>query len=205
MSDANCDFEQCGFDSDPITQFRIWYAAAQADGRIEIPEAMCLSTVDSQGWPDARIVLLKEMSDLGFVFFTNGESKKAEELAGNPRVSLTFYWEPLDRQVRIQGLAAIVSDGESDSYFATRPRQSQLAAWASAQSKPIVTRQELETRYAVYETQFIGQPVPRPPHWHGYRVTPQRIEFWMGKSHRLHDRFLYEHKGGRWSVARLNP
>ncbi len=189
---------------DPIKKFGDWFEQARSSN-LSTPEAMCLATSDEDGIPDARMVLLKEASAQGFVFFTNYQSPKADQLTHNPRATCVFYWEPLYRQVRISGSVAKVSKEESDEYFATRPRGSQIGAWASHQSAPILDRAELEAACARLEEQYESKDIPRPPHWGGYRIIPERIEFWQGRDNRLHDRELYERQKGEWVVCRLAP
>ena len=189
---------------DPIKKFQDWFEQARVRG-ISTPEAMCLATVRSDGMPDARMVLLKDASSGGFVFFTNYQSPKAEQLAFNPHATCVFYWEALQRQVRISGSVTKVSAQESDAYFATRPRGSQIGALASHQSAPIQSRSELEASYARIEQQYATKNIPRPPHWGGYRLMPERIEFWQGRDNRLHDRELYQRQGSAWIVSMLAP
>jgi pyridoxamine 5'-phosphate oxidase len=190
--------------SDPITQFKRWFDEAM---RSEQPdaEAMTLSTAMSDGRVAGRIVLLKGCDERGFVFFTNYESDKSREMMTNPRVALTFYWHTLHRQVRIEGVVGKVTPEESEEYFQTRPRDSQIGAWASPQSEEIANREELERRVAEIEGRFKDQPVNCPPFWGGFRVKPERIEFWQGRESRLHDRILYTLRDGQWRISRLAP
>lgn len=191
-------------DPNPFTQFKLWFDEALSASVIE-PNAMLLSTV-SNGRPSARIVLLKDLDQSGFTFFTNYESKKAKEMETDPFVSLTFFWKELERQVRIEGKVEKTSDSESSEYFAVRPRGSQIGAWASAQSGPLENREELEERTRLLEEKFAGLEVPRPPHWGGYRVIPHYFEFWQGRPSRLHDRLVYEKAGeDSWEIGRLYP
>jgi len=191
-------------DPNPFTQFKLWFDEALSASVIE-PNAMLLSTV-SNGRPSARIVLLKDLDQTGFTFFTNYESKKAREMETDPFVSLTFFWKELERQVRIEGKVEKTSDAESSEYFAVRPRGSQIGAWASAQSEHLDNREELEERTRLLEEKFAGSEVPRPPHWGGYRVVPHYFEFWQGRPSRLHDRLVYEKNGeGSWEIGRLYP
>ena len=166
---------------------------------------MTLSTVARDGQPSARLVLLKSVDDRGFVFYTNLRSRKGRELAANPRAALTFHWQPLEVQVRIEGIAELVSDEEADEYFATRARGSQIGAWASEQSETIARSGDLDARVAEAERRFAGREVPRPPHWSGYRVIPERIEFWRNRPNRLHERRLFERDGTMWRERILYP
>jgi pyridoxamine 5'-phosphate oxidase len=188
---------------DPIDVFRDLFArAAQSCAE---PEAMVLATVDADGQPSARYVLLKAFDQRGFVFYTNLESRKARELAANPRASLCFYWPPIEKQVRVEGRAEPVSDAEADAYFAKRPRAFQIAAWASTQSATLESRARLEERVSDARLRFEGVSVPRPPFWSGFRVVPIAIEFWTRDPSRLHERERYECVDGRWSRALLYP
>jgi pyridoxamine 5'-phosphate oxidase len=190
---------------DPILQFQNWLKQATEAG-ISEPTAMTLATTGADGQPSARIVLLKEVSQDGFVFYTNYESRKGRELAANPRAALVFYWPQLERQVRITGGVVKTSRSESEAYFQTRPRGSQLAAWASWQSAPIPDRNVLEARVEKLERKYAGVNVPLPPNWGGYRLRPESIEFWEGKPNRLHDRLRYTREAGRsWKIERLAP
>jgi pyridoxamine 5'-phosphate oxidase len=189
---------------DPLKLFSEWFERARAHG-LPSPETMTLATATKRGVPSARQVLLRDVSRGGFVFFTNYESRKARELESNPRAALVMHWEPLGLQVRVEGRVARVSKAESDRYFASRERGRQIGAWASRQSRPIADRETLERQVAEIAARFEGKPVPRPPFWGGYRILPERIEFWTLREHRLHDRILYERKSGRWKVARLSP
>ena len=189
---------------DPLRQFRIWIDEA-IDSEIPEVNAMCLSTLGFNGFPNGRIVLLKEL-DHGFVFFTNYQSEKGQEIAASPKASLTFFWPELERQVRIMGALEKVTAKESDTYFHSRPAASQIGAWASPQSKPIVDREELTSRQREFEGRFSAEPMTRPPHWGGYRMMAIRIEFWQGRPSRLHDRICYDKVSeGDWKITRLAP
>ena len=188
---------------DPFVQFAVWFDRASEEA--PLAEAMTLATVDSDGAPDARMVLLKGVDARGFRFFTNHFSAKGAQLAARPEAALILYWRELDRQVRVRGSVEQLHDAESDEYFATRPRQSQLGAWASPQSRPLADRAELDARLADVMARFGDDEVERPPHWGGYLVRPATIEFWQGQVGRLHDRFLYTRDGGGWRLERLAP
>ena len=191
-------------ESDPVTQFAQWYEHAQAAVK-PLPDAVALATATRAGQPSLRVVLLKSFDGHGFVFFTNYRSRKGRELARNPPATLLFHWGELARQVRIEGRVEKLPVRESDAYFATRPRGSQLAAWASPQSAVIAGRGPLERRVAAFARKY-PDGVPRPPHWGGYRLVPEAFEFWQGGEDRLHDRILYRRaRGGRWRIERLAP
>jgi pyridoxamine 5'-phosphate oxidase len=192
-------------DPDPLVEFRSWYRLAEEAG-VTQPDAMTLATATPDGVPSARMVLLKGVDDGGFVFFTNYESRKASELSENPRAALILYWSAIRRQVRITGRAERLSQPESEEYFRTRPRGSRLAAWASHQSEVIADRSVLEDEYRRLESEYADADVPLPPFWGGYRVTPEVVEFWMGRENRLHDRLRYtRQRDGSWAVERLAP
>lgn len=190
--------------ADPFAQFRQWFEAALGAG-IPEPNAMHLATVGENGRPSGRIVLIKEVDSRGFVFYTNYESDKGHDLAANPVASLTFFYPELERQIRVEGVVEKVTPEESDIYFGSRPRGSQIGAWVSRQSTVIQNRDELTNRQNELETQFEGKPVPRPPHWGGYRVVPDLIEFWQGRPSRLHDRIRYRLVDGAWVIERVSP
>jgi len=191
--------------SDPITQFQHWFDDAVKAG-IAMPEAMTLATSTTEGKPSARLVLLKQVNDEGFVFFTNYTSVKARDLDENPFAALVFYWPLLERQVRVEGTVTRTSSAESDEYFQTRPRDSQIGAIASPQSQRIESREALEQRFRELTERYRERPVKRPDHWGGYRLEPARIEFWKARPGRLHDRILYERQAdGTWTIARLAP
>lgn len=191
-------------DPDPFRQFELWMNQAISLQLLE-PNAMTLATADAAGRPNARTVLLKAFDPAGFVFYTSYESRKAREIADNPKVSLLFYWGPLERQVRITGTVSRVPVSESDEYFNARPIGHQLGAWASEQSSVIANRQVIDERLASVAKQFEPGPVPRPPNWGGFRVRPSAIEFWQGRANRLHDRLEYVRQHDGWSMRRLSP
>jgi pyridoxamine 5'-phosphate oxidase len=190
--------------ADPFEQFHVWFREALERGLPKV-NAMTLATATADGRPSARIVLLKEVDDRGFVFYTNYESRKADELAANPRAALVFFWDPLDRQVRIEGAVERVTDAESDAYFAVRPRQSRIGAVASPQSRPLASRAALDDRVAEVVENLGDADPPRPPYWGGYRLIPELIELWQGQPSRLHDRVEYRRDGDRWLTRRLAP
>jgi pyridoxamine 5'-phosphate oxidase len=192
---------------DPIERFREVYALAEKIDRSVLPDptAMALGTVGKDGSPSVRIVLLKRYDERGFVFYTNYDGRKGRELLAQPRAALCFFWPTIDIQVRIEGSVMEVADNEADAYFATRHRMSQIGAWASRQSEPLENPDALDKRVSKYETEFEGKAVPRPPHWSGFRVQPERIEFWKGKPNRLHERHLYTRAGNRWKIESLYP
>ncbi|WP_297797577.1 pyridoxamine 5'-phosphate oxidase [uncultured Marinobacter sp.] len=209
ISDMRRDFESEGLERDalddnPIKQFHSWFDDARAAGILE-PNAMSLATTGSDSMPDLRTVLLKYYDDQGFVFYTNYESRKARELAQNPKAALLFPWIALNRQVKIQGTVEKVSKAESLRYFSSRPRGSQIGAWVSEQSKAITSRGLLEQKVAEIKRKFSEGEIPLPSFWGGYRVIPERIEFWQGRPSRLHDRFEYVRQSDGWHIQRLQP
>ncbi len=200
--------------TDPLRAFSLWLAEAKANSGMSFPNAACLSTVSEKGGPDGRIVLLKGADSRGFSFFTNYRSAKGRALAGNPRAALTFYWDVLERQVRVRGSVFELDSTESDAYFRTRPRGSQVGAWASRQSEVIAGREVLDERCREIEERYAEREVPRPPHWGGFVLRPDEVEFWQGRVDRLHDRILYrrgaaspgrDRDGSQWTVERLSP
>lgn len=214
--------------ADPILQFKAWFdqaAGARVSGRLRKfcvraykslflggagessdVNAMTLATVDADGRPSARVVLLKGVDERGFIFFTNYQSRKGRELAGNPQAALVFYWPEVERQVCVAGKVSRLPASESDAYFCSRPRGSRIAAWASEQSTVVTDRTALEEKWRQYERQYPGEEVPRPPHWGGNVLSPERFEFWQGRPNRLHDRFRYSREpDGTWEIERLSP
>jgi pyridoxamine 5'-phosphate oxidase len=187
----------------PIEQFREWYERAAQE--VPLADAMTLATVDSEGSPDARMVLLKGFGPDGFRFFTNLESAKSRQVRAAPRAALILYWRELDRQVRIRGTVEKLPAEDDDAYFATRPTEARIGAWASPQSEPLQDREALDDRVREVTERFAGTEVPRPEFWGGYILRPERIEFWQGQAARLHDRFVYIREGEDWSIQRLAP
>ncbi|HVL35392.1 MAG TPA: pyridoxamine 5'-phosphate oxidase [Burkholderiales bacterium] len=194
---------ETGADRDPFRQFEMWLREAVQAG-LPLPNAMTLATVTPEGSPDARIVLLKGLERGGFTFYTNTFSRKGRQLAARPAACLVFQWSELERQVRVEGGVETVAAAEADRYYASRPLGARLSAWASEQSAPVASREALEASLADARRRF-GERPPRPPHWGGYRVLPQRIEFWQGRADRLHDRLLYTREDGGWRIERLAP
>ena len=209
IADRRIQYETAGLDrsdldDDPIVQLNLWYHQAEQAGAVE-PNAMVLSTVDANGHPDARVVLARGIDESGITFFTNRTSAKGQQIDAHSHASATFAWLELHRSVRVRGTITLASDEASDAYFASRPRSSQIGAWASPQSQVISGREELEVRLAETEARFADIEVPRPPHWGGYVLSVESIEFWQGRPSRLHDRFLYRKAGGTWQIDRLGP
>ena len=209
IRDRRTQYETAGFERsdlapDPMRQWQVWHSQA-FDAGIPEPNAMVVSTVDLRGDPDARIVLVRDADRHGFTFFTNYESAKSHQLSARPHAAATFAWLDLHRQVRVRGPVERVSDRESDEYFASRPRASQLGAWASPQSEVLSDRHELMDLYAAQERRFAGHSVPRPAHWGGWRLRPIEWEFWQGRPSRLHDRFRYRPGDDGWKIDRLAP
>ena len=206
MNDSHsAGLDETLIDRDPIKHFQLWLNDA-IEAQLPLPEAMTLATATPDGRPSARMVLLKQVDNDGFVFFTNYLSAKARQMDANPYASLVFYWPQLERQVRVEGSVVRTSEQESRDYFRTRPRESQIGAWASAQSEVISGRKALEERARELEVLYCDRDIDCPEHWGGYRLTPERIEFWKGRVGRLHDRILYSLRpGGSWSITRLAP
>jgi pyridoxamine 5'-phosphate oxidase len=202
---AERGFTESRANADPFRQFDAWFDEV-FKANLPDPNAMMLATADPDGRPSVRVVLLKGFSHDGFVFYTNYKSRKGRELAENPRAAACFWWSELDRQVRIEGTVEKLSDDESDAYFAIRPREGQVASWASQQSAKLESRAELEHRFREVTARYKGTTVPRPPHWGGFRIRPTVIEFWQGRRQRLHDRLRYRQDGqGKWVRERLSP
>lgn len=209
LTEARRAFEEQGLrrtdlDADPLVQFGLWYDEAVRVG-VHQPDALALATADARGRPSVRHVLLKGVDDGAFVFFTNYGSRKAAELDVNPWAAMVFPWHVVSRQVRVSGTVRRLDAAGSDAYFATRPRGSQIGAWASAQSRPLTSRAELEARVAEETQRWEDATVARPPHWGGFCLEPVEIEFWQGRPDRLHDRFCYTRDGHGWAIARLSP
>ncbi len=210
IADLRVDYKREELDldhliADPIQQFEKWFQEAL---NAEVPEtnAMVLSTVDDQGQPCSRVVLLKGIEEGKFIFYTNYEGRKGKQIAHNNKVAINFFWQPLERQVNIIGTTEKVADAVSDQYFHSRPRKSQLGAWASAQSEPLSNRDQLKKKFVRHALRYFGREVPRPNHWGGYGVTPSRIEFWQGRPSRLHDRIQYTLlSSDEWKIERLSP
>lgn len=190
---------------DPLAKFSAWLADAKAHPAIAEPTAMTLATATPDALPSARIVLLKDYGPEGLTFYTSFTSRKSGEIKANPHAALVFYWMPLDRQIRVEGMVSEVSAAEADAYFRSRPRARQIGAWASHQSQPMARREDLELRNAEFEERFAGMDVPRPPHWSGWRVRPKSFEFWIQNAARLHEREIYLKDGDGWQYTLLYP
>ena len=190
--------------TDPFAFFAQWFAEAQASEPND-PNAMTVATTNQEGHPSARIVLLKEWDEKGFVFYTNKESRKGDELRENPRAALLFFWKSLHRQIRIEGSVEHVTDAEADAYYTSRPRVSRLGAWAAIQSRPLAVRAILDARVKEFEDRFPGDAIPRPAHWSGYRIVPRYMEFWQDMPFRLHDRTVFTRQGAGWTVGKIFP
>jgi pyridoxamine 5'-phosphate oxidase len=198
------DFSEKTVDPNPFVQFRIWYEERLKSG-IAIPDSVSLATASSDGRVSVRTILLKDYNDEGFFFYTNYNSRKGFQLSTNPRAALLFYWPESARQVRLEGITEKISEEDSDSYFKSRPRESQLSAWASEQSSVIPDRQHLENRYNYYENLLSGKPVDKPQQWGGFRIIPDWFEFWQEREFRLHDRLTYTKRNDLWLLKRLSP
>jgi pyridoxamine 5'-phosphate oxidase len=201
---GHAELDESTAPAEPLDLFAEWFAGARAAG-VDEPNAMTLATADEAGRPSARMVLLKAADEDGFSFFTNREGRKGRELAANPRAALVFWWAPLGRQVRVEGDIEAVGDAEADEYWRSRPRGSRLGGWASAQSRPLPNRATLDSALAEVEARYPGEDIPRPPYWSGFRVVPDRIEFWQGRPDRLHDRISYTRVADGWERVRLAP
>jgi len=201
---ANIPLDESGLLSNPFDQFAQWMEEA-VNSQILDPYAMCVSTVGNDLWPSSRIVYLRDVAEGGFVFYTNYDSHKAKDIAQNPFAAINFHWSELERQVRIEGGVKRITEDKSDAYWASRPRESQISAWMSEQSQPVGSREELELRKSAILQRFEGVEIPRPNHWGGYVVVPERVEFWQGRPNRLHDRLVYLKQTNDWKVVRLNP
>ncbi len=202
---ARASLREADVDPDPIRQFGAWFREAEA-AAVPEPYAMTLATADGRGRPSARVVLMRGCDDRGFAFFTNYDSRKGRELVANPFAALVFFWHELERQVRVEGRVERTSEAESDAYFHARPPGARIGAWASLQSEVVPSREALEARMRGIERRFPEGDIPRPPHWGGYRVVPDVVEFWQGRPNRLHDRLRYRRgEGGGWLIERLSP
>lgn len=189
---------------DPIAALRAWLDEARAAG-VTFPEAAALATADAEGHPAVRHVLVRGIDERGLAFYTNRESRKGRHIAENPNAAIALYWHELDRQVTVEGSVTPMSDEDSFAYFRTRPREARIGAWASMQSRPVASREALDAAFARLDARFPGEDVPLPPHWGGYRLEPETLEFWKGREHRLHDRFRYTRDDGGWRLERLWP
>jgi pyridoxamine 5'-phosphate oxidase len=201
---AHARLDEKDVSPDPVAEFARWFAEAQA-AAVDEPNAMVLATATPDGRPSARVVLLKGFDERGFVFFTDYRSRKGAELEANPRAALALHWGEVERQVRIEGTVTRTSEQESELYYRTRPLGSRLGAWVSYQSRPIASRDVLEAELREVERRFAGSDVPLPPHWGGYRLSPELLEFWQGRESRLHDRIRYVREGEHWRIERLSP
>ncbi len=201
---ANRPFLEEMAENDPFKQYAIWFDEAVSSEILD-PYAACLSTVDQHGQPSSRMVYIRDVIENGFVFYTNYLSSKGEDLLSNKKGAFNIFWGDLERQIRIQGIIEKVDNSISDKYFEARPRASKIGAWASAQSQQIQNREELEDRIKLYENKFLNKTIPRPPHWGGYCLNPNKMEFWQGRPSRLHDRILYEKVASSWKKSRLSP
>lgn len=190
--------------ADPVKQFKRWFDEAEV-AKVKEPNSMTLATVNAQGQPTIRVVLLKQITPEGLIFYTNFKSRKGREIEEHPKAALNLYWQSMARQVRFDGSIDKVADRLSDQYFSTRPRGSQLSAWVSEQSEVIPSREYLEKQLQVFESRFSAKEIPRPPHWGGYLLSPEQVEFWQGGPDRLHDRIQYTYRGNRWEKCRLAP
>lgn len=199
------ELDVANVDRDPIAQLQAWIDAAYATPGVIEANAMCVATVDADGQPSARMVLLRGLDARGLIFYTSYDSRKGHEISANAHVAVTFYWPILHRQVRVQGTVSKLSEDESDSYFDSRPRGHQLGAWASEQSEPVDSRATLTERMEHFEQRFEGEPVPRPHSWGGYLIAPVQFEFWQGRDNRMHDRIEYERLARTWTTRRLQP
>lgn len=201
---ANRPLEEASLNTDPFHQFAQWMEEA-VNSQILDPYAMCVSTVGNDLWPSSRIVYLRDVAEGGFVFYTNYDSHKAKDIAQNPLAAINFHWSELERQIRIEGGVRKIAEDKSDAYWASRPRESQISAWMSEQSQPVGSREELELRKKAILQRFESVEIPRPNHWGGYVVVPERVEFWQGRPNRLHDRLVYLKQTNDWKIVRLNP
>lgn len=201
---AGKELSKIDVDSNPFEQFRTWFDEG-VKAEVNELQAMVVTSVSAEGWPSSRVVYLREIDDDGFVFYTNYNSDKGQDFSANPKMSFTFFWPELARQLHVQGSIEKISAERSDNYFASRPRLSQIGAWASEQSESLENRNELELKVEEFTKRFEDQEVPRPPHWGGFKITPRAFEFWQGRPNRLHDRMKYRIVDGQWTVDRVSP